>query len=252
MAMCRYSIVALGVLALSCVPLPQDDEDAGSVTRVEGGEYDGWWIAEGTRVCSHDDDNCVFQVNAQQLRIDALRDGKRSFHGVVGDAGPGASTVSADGGVLVFQWPSVEGRTFAGPQVGEEIDVRLTWTYLGEGCPVGAIEVFTSTGRLLVAQGYNGIDGTVASLTREPTSLTCSWPVSPENPDCCCGTITPVSMEIRSNPPVLLAEGEGAFITFGGWAACVRVTGAARAIMPPCGHDGDFPRASAFVVALVE
>lgn len=229
---------------------PADDEDAGLV-QIVGGDYDGWWMLDGTSICSNDGLGCSFATPVRGLRIDGLREGQASFHAVVGDAGPGASTVSADGGTLVFEWPEVEGRSFAAPAVGEELDVRLVWTYLGEGCPVGGVEVYSAAGRLLVSQGYNAWDGAFFRLSDEPTDRACSYPVGPEVPRCCCGSITPVYMDVAADSPIRLAECAEAELVVGGQPFLVQVWGAARARMPPCGDDGDWTRASAFGVALL-
>jgi hypothetical protein len=40
--------------------------------------------------------------------------------------GPGASTLSYDGGQVLIHWPSVAGYEFAAPQVGEQILVNFS------------------------------------------------------------------------------------------------------------------------------
>lgn len=232
-------------------PSREDDEEDAGLVQVEGGEYDGWWMLDDTSLCSNEGSGCSFATPVRGLRIEGLREGQASFHGVVVDAGPGASTVSADGGTLLFEWPEVEGRAFAAPAVGEELDVRLLWTYLGEGCPVGAVEVYGAAQRLLVTQGYNGWDGSFFHLSDEPAGGACSWPVGPEQPQCCCGSITPVYMDVAADSPIRLAECAEAWLTVGGRPFLVQVYGAARAQMPPCGDDGDWTRASALGVALL-
>lgn len=233
--------------------MSDDTEDAGVVLdRVDGGDRNGDVIVAGTRPCTRDEGRCQFATDATPLRIDGLREARRSFFGIIGDAGPGASTVSADGGVLLFEWPTVDGREFASPAVGETIEVRLAWSYQGEGCPVGALDVVAADGRLLVSQGLNGYSGSLFELSDEPAGQACSFPEEPDNADCCCATLTPVLMTVHSDPPEQLAECEEAVVTVDARPMFVRIWGAARYGFPLCGDDGDFTRASGLAIAVVE
>lgn len=103
-----------------------------------------------------------------------------------------------------------------------------------------------------MCEGLNGYDGPLFALTYENAGRTCSVPVPPELEECCCTTVEPVLMEVRSDPPVELAECEEAIVSVDGRSVFVQVRGAARSELWQCGDDGDATRAAGLAVAIIE
>ncbi|MBI1947258.1 MAG: hypothetical protein HYS27_16305 [Deltaproteobacteria bacterium] len=212
----------------------------------------GGIILAGTVPCSQDLFYCDFATWARFFSVPGLQEWDRSFRGVVEDAGPGSSNVLADGGPVLVQWPAVDGHVFAAPAIGEEIEVRITWGFGGEGSPEEAIEVFTVDGRLLVSEGNAALSSSVFRLTDLQNGQACSNPESPSTPQCCCATETPVWMEVATDPPTLLPQCGEALVQVDGQPMFIRIDHAAELSLLPCGAGGRPPLAYGLAVAVVE
>lgn len=212
----------------------------------------GGIILAGTVPCSQEFFRCDFATSATGLSVPGLQEWDRSFRGVLDDAGPGASDVLADGGPVRVQWPVVDGHTVAAPAVGEEVEVRVQWGFGGEGSPDVSIEVFAADGHLLVSQGNAELASSVFHLTDEQYSQACSFQEAASNPSCCCGTMTPVWMEVAADEPLRLPQCGETLATVDGQLMFIQVSGAAEFSLIPCGATGLPPWAHGLAVALVE
>ena len=183
--------------------------DAGlrpGVVPIHDGELDGWWTIEGAETCSQNH-GCRSPLSTTGLHLETPLPCS-SFAGDVGDAGPGSSTVSFDGGQVVLTWPTIEGRTFAAPANGEHI-------FIGVRCPSNieeppSVDVYSQAGRLLVAsEGHP-----MFSIEQDPDAPGCAIPS--EWAECCCQGYFPGVVTVAADSTVRLAECDEADVTVGG------------------------------------
>lgn len=193
--------------------------DAGlrpGVVPIVGGDYDGFWTIEGTELCSSNH-GCRMPMSASGLHFETPPPCS-NFTGEVGDAGPGSSTVSYDGGQVVLTWPTVEGRSFAVPAHGERIFVAVRCPSNIEEPP--SVDVYSQAGRLLIAsEGHP-----MFAIEQDPTASGCSIP-SPWA-ECCCRGYFPGVVVVEADDTVRLSECGEADVTLGGQPMHVAVVSA--------------------------
>ncbi|MCC7110706.1 MAG: hypothetical protein IT382_15540 [Deltaproteobacteria bacterium] len=252
------ALLALAAASIAACPPPADpgDEDAGGqipgIVRIDGGPDDGRWIVEGLERCPDILRSCSASAVARPMRYDPTT-APSLLRGEVLDGGPGAGAIAYDGGVLAVEWPSVEGRSFAAPRVGETVELRLAWDYPGPGEPDHPsyyAELRSEAGRLLVAQGFFALGSELFDLTELPDGEVCSY--TAQLPQCCCTTMSSVMTRVQADEAVDLGRCDEATVELGGEPFFVRIEEALRRDESTCVEAPWYLAAEALGIALVE
>ncbi|OGQ25109.1 MAG: hypothetical protein A2138_24700 [Deltaproteobacteria bacterium RBG_16_71_12] len=179
-----------------------------------------------------------------------------TYDGELREDGPGVATIALDeggpdGGALeVFRWPSVVGHRFASPAVGDRVRLRVEPWFLGESEAVPYVELFSASGRLLVAQFDIGAGSGLLEVTERSAGPSCSWPTA--EPQCCCTADADVLVTVHADTPVDLGRCSEAIVTVDSAPLYVGVEHAVRRTQSDCGDDGWLLDARALAVALAE
>jgi hypothetical protein len=224
------------VLCAGCTAVaPEDPLDAGTEEPADGGPQgitqleNGTWVLAGTEACSGNfGTTCVSLPATSWMTLEPMPSSGVSLRGEIGDAGPGAATLSYDGGQALIRWPSVAGYEFAAPQVGDQVRVDVYMVLLN-GDPVFLrTQASTADGRLLVAAA----DNRIFSHDRDAGGAVCSsWS---EEPECCCAGWQAGAIAVDADTPVSLHACEDAVVELDGRPFYVSVWSADFNFAGPC------------------